>query len=168
MQFIFLPKHYYDTLKDRKLSLSDLEKIYLNQETCMQLSDFTKCLFLEINRYLNLILFNKKLNNYIFNLNEIEKNNIKNKLKEFTSNQALYNVEKYYEFQRVSENTTFVVFSDSFIYHLTETKENYLEFLLNVLCYLDSMSLEDEEILRRYLLFKNKDTTLEYLKLQLL
>lgn len=170
VNFIFLPQLDFNTLKSRDIDINTLMKLYSNEDI-PQLTNFTKYYFLKINELLNKFLFSiNKQSTPVYNLNEIERSNLNDRIKDLfcvanITDEIHQHIEKYYEFFRVSENTVLVVFSDTFVKYLTETKENFLEFLLNTLCYLYDSKLESEDVLRRYLLFKNKDTSIEYLRL---
>lgn len=73
--------------------------------------------------------------------------------------------EKYYEMFTLPGNVFLIVFQDGFVSHLTENKENYMRFLLNVLCTYMNFNKFDRDIFIRYLLFLDSQTDINYLKL---
>jgi len=141
----FIDRLNYNMLQDKNFNINDFYDTFIKSNISNNISLLTKASISYLNFKLNnlfsynnqqlkfyyeetCVLLSKKEKDYIednFNYKQLEDH-------DYPISQS---EKKYYEIIILSDNSILVIVEDSFLKHLTESKDNLLKFILDCLCY---------------------------------
>ena len=142
---LYIDKITYNSLKEIEISEEEIYQLFYKPNDKISATTYNYIYYL--NAYINSFLFSLvkgyKDNrfSYLDNLTEVEKDFIKEKVKNYLFKEQLdpNNDKKFYEIKAFIDNKVLVIIDESFLATITKNKDKLLEFNLDILRFLDSL-----------------------------
>lgn len=165
---VFVDRTNYVNLQGANFSNEDISKI--TYKDFANVSLLTKATIVNLNRELNKLLYFSSLSDDFYDsvvlLSAQERQYVKDSFKiNFCSKimPECYTDKKYYEIVVLPDNTLLIVVEEGFLTFITESKESFLQFILDCLCYQYKFNLYSS-LLKTYISMKLNDTYFNFIK----
>lgn len=165
---VFIDRTNYDNLQGASFSNEDVSKIPYKDFTNISL--LTKAYIVNLNRELNKLMYFSTLSDSYYDsillLSPQERQYV---IDSFKANLCgnitpeIYSDKKYYEIVVLPDNTLLIVVEEGFLTFVTESKDNFLKFILDCLCYQYKFNLTSY-LLKTYISLKLNDTYFNLIK----
>lgn len=161
---VFIDRMNYNNLQDAYFTNENIAEIpYKN---FLNISLLTKASIVHLNRELNKLIYFSQLTDAYYDsimlLNSQERQYITDMFKD-TMYSNVYSSRKYYEIVILPNSTLLIVVDNGFLTFVTESKDNFLQFILDCLCYQYKFNLSGC-LLKTYIGLKLNDTYFNLIK----
>lgn len=165
---VFVDRTSYDSLQGACFSNEDVAKIPYRDFPNISL--LTKASIVNLNRELNKLMYFSSLSDSYYDalvlLSPQERQYVTDSFKAtFCGNiqPEIYSDKKYYEIVILPDSTLLIVVDEGFLTFVTESKDNFLKFILDCLCYQYKFNL-CSYLLKTYVSLKLNDTYFNLIK----
>lgn len=165
---VFVDRTSYDSLQGASFNNEDVAKIPYRDFSNISL--LTKASIVNLNRELNKLMYFSSLSDSYYDslvlLSPQERQYVADSFKAtFCGNiqPAVYSDKKYYEIVILPDSTLLIVVDEGFLTFVTESKDNFLKFILDCLCYQYKFNLSSY-LLKTYISLKLNDTYFNLIK----
>lgn len=165
---VFVDRTNYENLQGASFTNEDVSKIsYIDFPN---VSLLTKATIINLNRELDKLLYFSNLSDDYFDslvlLSAQERQYVKDSFKINLCCKVTpecYTDKKYYEIVVLPDNTLLVVVENGFLTFVTESKDNFLKFILDCLCYQYKFNLTNS-LFKTYVSLKLNDNYFQLIK----
>ena len=162
---VFVDRTNYENLQGASFTNEDVSKI--SYVDFPNVSLLTRASILNLNRELNKLLYFSSLSDdfydSLFLLSAQERQYVKDSFKINLYCKECYTDKKYYEIVVLPDNTLLVVVENGFLTFVTESKDNFLKFILDCLCYQYKFNLTNS-LFKTYVSLKLNDNYFQLIK----
>lgn len=165
---VFVDRTNYESLQGANFSNEDVAKI--TYKDFPNVSLLTRASIVNLNRELNKLLYFSSLSDDFYDalilLSAQERQYVKDSFKINFCGKITpdcYSDKKYYEIVVLPDNTLLIVVEEGFLTFVTESKENFLQFILDCLCYQYKFNLFSS-LFKTYVIMKLNDTYFNLIK----
>ena len=167
----FIDRINYAALFGRDFGLSDITKLSQGLGDPQKVSSLTQAIVCELNTVMNKVLFDTISSCYPFSLSLSNQDRCytEHYVRSFLSPQredihyVVAEDKKYYEIVVLPDNTLLVVVENGFLTFVTESKDNFLKFILDCLCYQYKFNLTNS-LFKTYVSLKLNDNYFQLIK----
>lgn len=142
---LYIDKVTYNSLKEIEISEEEIYQLFYKPNDKISTTTYNYIYYLNtyINNFLFRLIKGYKTDDfcYLGDLTEIEKEFIKEKVKNYLFKEELdlNDDKKFYELKAFIDNKILVIIDESFLATITKNKDKLLEFILDILRFLDSL-----------------------------
>lgn len=165
---VFVDRTNYESLQGACFNNEDVSKI--PYKDFPNISLLTKAYIVNLNRELNKLMYFSTLSDDCYDsillLSPQERQYVKDSFKANLCGNVtpeIYFDKKYYEIVVLPDNTLLIVVEEGFLTFVTESKDNFLKFILDCLCYQYKFNLTNY-LLKTYISLKLNDTYFNLIK----
>ncbi len=165
---VFVDRNNYESLQDASFNNEDVSKI--PYKDFPNISLLTRASIVNMNRELNKLMYFSSLSDDYYDsiilLSTQERQYVKDSFKaNFCCAVApeIYSDKKYYEIVVLPDSTLLIVAEEGFLTFVTESKDNFLKFILDCLCYQYKFNL-NSYLFKTYISLKLNDTYFNLIK----
>lgn len=165
---VFVDRNSYENLQGASFNNEDVSKI--PYQDFPNISLLTRASIVNMNRELNKLMYFSSLSDDYYDsiilLSPQERQYVKDSFKvNFCCDVTpeIYSDKKYYEIVVLPDSTLLIVVEEGFLTFVTESKDNFLKFILDCLCYQYKFNL-NSYLFKTYISLKLNDTYFNLIK----